>query len=207
MKPVFVSASQLVKCSSRQLLYKREHSTKRSVSEKKKEGLEYQKSRLVGLPEMGGHYASKGVDIYFSHDDTTKTAIYERKNVLRDDVEEWYFQQCILQCALYLALTVLTDGKLRTSPFYRKQTGRDDSITVRPGFRYYLDMGGELWEIDARASKVAGYYVEKARSSISWSFAEHWDDSHKHQEWDELRQYVKYAKAKQKARETRRIRL
>ncbi len=188
------SASDLVKKSATQMKYLR-GKVSGPASSRKKEGVDYQDEVASGMQEMRGTYRARGITIFFSNDEVVDGVVVEHKNVPPDECEEWYFRQCLIQCAFYKSMISLGANRLETATFRRRQGAARDVVTVNTDCEYILDMKGELFSVDCRSSKkIVGHFVKKAVASLDYKTARAWDRDFKHRDWDAVGSLISHRK-------------
>ena len=84
---------------------------------------------------MRGTYIKDNICINFSNDIVTKNSIIECKSINRE-VEEWYFESSLVQCAVYSSLLQKTNGDLVTSKFFSDMGNQIIKTTVDKNIDY-----------------------------------------------------------------------
>ena len=158
------------------------------------QGVDYQHEIALTIKdiigeEMGGCFEYDEVKIYISNDIVTKDKIIEVKYLDEDRVvEEWYLNSCLLQCAVYKALTVECENKLRTSLFHINNGNSAQNCIIDNDFEYLLYFGKDKYKIDVHNSKkIIEFIRTKAKHCLTWENARFFDNQYKRKEYDILK--------------------
>lgn len=187
------SAASLVKSSAAQIIFYRNNP--RPITQGITVGTEYQHkvSQLLGdsiVEEMRTSIQIGDIIINACHDIVASNYILEVKMVTpyEGGVDKWYLESCILQCALFKALLMESNGYLCTPKFMIDQGVKETKMYIDTQIRYLLLFGKALIEVEVPDSnRLLGYFVEKAMSTIDndYTKARAWDNLHKHREFIE----------------------
>ena len=144
-----------------------------------------QTPNLIG-EEMRGTFVRDGIAINFSNDIVTRNSIIEVKSINRE-VEDWYLQSSILQCAVYSALLQKTNGRLVTSTFFESQGNPSVSTVVNPRIDYFLRFGDNMYKVVVNnPNRIVDFILEKAKSCLDWESAKRFDAQYKQREYQVL---------------------
>lgn len=142
--------------------------------------------------EMRGTFIYENICINFSNDIVTKDAIIEVKSVNRD-VEDWYLESSLVQCAVYSALLRKTDGNLVTSKFFADMGNPIVETKVKPNIDYNLKFGDTLYCIEVNdEDKIIDFIIKKAKHCNTWDEAKIFDAQYKQKEFETLKDFFKY---------------
>lgn len=142
--------------------------------------------------EMKGTFIYENICINFSNDIVTKNSIIECKSVNRE-VEDWYFESSLLQCAVYSALLRKTDGKLVTSKFFADMGNPIVETKVKPNIDYKLRFGDTLYCVEVNdEDKIVDFIIKKAKHCNTWDEAKIFDAQYKQKEFETLKDFFKY---------------
>ena len=143
---------------------------------------------LIGQ-EMRGTYIKDDIIINFSNDIVCKDKIVEVKSVNRE-IEDWYFNCSILQCAVYKSLLTKTNKKLSTSRFYLDMGHPLIETIVDNDIDYYLKFGDKTYKVIVNnPDKIVNFIFAKAKACLQWDTAKRFDESYKFKEFSELNKY------------------
>lgn len=190
----YFSAASLVKSSAAQIIFYRNNP--RTITQGITVGTEYQHkvSQLLGdnVVEEMRTSLQIGDDIIINacHDIVASNYILEVKMVTPYEgaVDKWYLDSCILQCALFKALLMESDGHICTPKFMVDQGIKEISMDIDTQLRYLLMFGKALIEIEVPDSKaLLRYFVNKAKATLDNDYikAKAWDSQHKHKEFND----------------------
>lgn len=144
--------------------------------------------------EMRGSFIKDDILINFSNDIVCPDKIIEVKSVNRE-IEDWYFNNSIYQCAVYKALLMKSNKKLVTSKFFVDLGNPYIETTVNGDISYYLKFGNELFLIEVNnADKIVEFIYNKAIASMDWDKAREFDANYKFKEYETLKDYFKFSK-------------
>ena len=144
--------------------------------------------------EMRGSYCEDNIWINFSNDIVCNNKIIEVKSVNRE-VEKWYFENSILQCAVYKALLHKSNKRLITSTFYAQMGNPLIETSVDNNIEYYLQFGEELYKIEVtNPDKIVKFLIDKAKASTDWTMARDFDSKFKRKEYTELQDCFNFIK-------------
>lgn len=142
-----------------------------------------------------GFYFKVGEDyIYFSNDlVTTDGDIIEIKSVSPDlPVEDWYFNNSVLQCAIYYAF-LKTLPMIKTAKFRTAKTGESKVMELPNEFKYYLRFGDATYNIELiDEEKIKSFIINKFNHTKCWDTARSWDASFKRKEFETLKDAFRY---------------
>lgn len=142
--------------------------------------------------EMRGTFIYENICINFSNDIVTKDAIIEVKSVNRD-VEDWYLESSLVQCAVYSALLRKTDGNLVTSKFFADMGNPIVETKVKPNIDYNLRFGDTLYCVEVNdEDKIIDFIIKKAKHCNTWDEAKIFDAQYKQKEFEILKDFFKY---------------
>lgn len=148
---------------------------------------------LIG-EEMRGTYVKDGILINFSNDIVCPDKIIEVKSVNRE-IEDWYFNNSIYQCAVYKALLMKSNKKLVTSKFFVDLGNPYVETTVNNDVSYYLKFGNDLYLIQVNnADKIVEFIYNKAVASMDWDKAREFDANYKFKEYETLKDCFSFSK-------------
>lgn len=144
--------------------------------------------------EMRGTYNEDNIWINFSNDIVCENQIIEVKSI-RETPEQWYFEACVLQCAMYKALLEKSNKKLVTATFYAEMGNPVVETSVSKNVDYYLQFGNDRYLINVKnPDKIVDFYVKKAKASMDWATAKEFDNQYKHKEYIELSNFFNFVK-------------
>ena len=142
--------------------------------------------------EMRGTYNKDNICINFSNDIVTKNSIIECKSVNRE-VEDWYFESSLVQCAVYSSLLQKTNGDLITSKFFSDMGNPVIKTTVAKNIDYLLRFGEDCYKVTVNdADKIVDFILKKARATYTWDEAKTFDIQYKQKEFETLKDFFKY---------------
>lgn len=151
-----------------------------------------QQTRDVIGEEMRGTFICDDICINFSNDIVTKNSIIEVKSVNRD-VEDWYLESSLVQCAVYSALLRKTNGNLVTSKFFADMGNPIVETKVKPNIDYNLRFGDTLYCIEVNdEDKIIDFIIKKAKHCNTWDEAKIFDAQYKQKEFETLKDFFKY---------------
>lgn len=166
-------------------------------------GVNYQKELAKTIPniigeELGNYIEIDNIRIYFSNDIVCNDKIIEVKSIDENKiVEDWYFNSCILQSAIYKTLTHYCNYKLRTSKFHVNNGNPLIECTLKNNVPFLLFFGKEQYEINVLNYEVfLRYLIKKAKSVLNWDDAKFFDLKYKGNEFNLLKQYIQIIKLK-----------
>lgn len=144
--------------------------------------------------EMRGSYCIDNIWINFSNDIVCDNQIIEVKSVR--DFELWYFENSLLQCAVYKALLEKSNNKkLVTATFYADLGNPVVETEIKDNINYYLQFGDKRYLINVtNPDKIVDFYVKKAKATMKWTTAKDFDDKYKHKEYNELKDFFNFVK-------------
>jgi hypothetical protein len=159
-------------------------------------GSEWQEEQVSKIPgalsEMCGTYTDHNIRIFFTNDCVEEDKITEYKMV-NGEAADYYFNNSILQAALYKSMIMLGSTAFKTAEFRIKQGYEDVSITVDKKIPYILNFGGKLFEISVtKPQSIVNFFVEKARHAIDWDDAAKWDAKYKYKEYATLKDFITF---------------
>lgn len=165
-------------------------------------GVDYQHQLIETIPdvigeEMGNFIVFDNVRIYFSNDIITKNGIIEVKYVDKTkEVPEWYFNNSILQCAVYKALTVECKNELRTAAFHIKSGNIMQNHKFNNDmFEYILYFGNEKYKVElTNQEKLIKFLKFKVQHCLTWDNAKLFDGKYKRREFELLKNCFKFEK-------------
>ena len=193
---MFISASQLIKCSAAQLLYKRDKPRPAQTPAQAKGNSYSEKVSVSEYLEMGGVFKYSDIEIHFSIDEVQKKKgriyLVEHKMV-SGDYEIWYLLNSIIQTALYgsLAQYCTSLKQARWAPNFELEPRILD--LDKPCYSR-LNFGGTLYRVTFDATQVIRFFLTKARASKNWNTAKAFDATWKFKEWSWLEQFIHYKK-------------
>jgi len=194
-----LSCSNLIKQSAKQICFIRNKAKKAIVTKAQIAGNKSaEKNSKSEYKEMRGCYEADKFILFYCYDEIQisgkKLTFIEHK--MANDPQEWYFHQCLLQCAFYLALALEnTNTVLFTSKFYQKQGNPflvldTDPFTI---IHFKLMFGKALYSITITdAKEIINFFIEKGRASLSYELAIEWDKQYKHKEYKVLSPFIHY---------------
>lgn len=142
--------------------------------------------------EMRGTFIYEDICINFSNDIVTEDAIIEVKSVNRD-VEDWYLESSLVQCAVYSALLRKTDGNLVTANFFADMGNPIIETKVKPNIDYNLKFGDTLYCVEVNdEDKIVDFIIKKAKHCNTWDEAKIFDAQYKQKEFETLKDFFKY---------------
>ena len=153
---------------------------------------------LVG-EEFSGYYQQGDIRIFFSNDIVCTESIVEVKYVDPSRVlEDWYFNQSILQAAFYYSLLLETDNKVLKTAKFRVNAGYPEQIyKFTNSVKYFLCFGDHIYQITkVESSRIVDFYMSKAIAVQSWNTAKEFDANFKFKEFNILKKYFEYKKIK-----------
>ena len=139
--------------------------------------------------EMRGCYKTDSFVIFFSNDIVCSDYIMEVKSVDKNRiVEDWYFNNSIVQCAVYKSLLSVCDGNLITSKFFVEQGNPCVQTKINDNIEYYLLFGDNKYLISVtNTDKIIQFISAKALASMDWTEAKKFDTLYKHKEYETLK--------------------
>lgn len=194
MTPINFSAAILVKSSCRQVLYFRTHP--QPVNEWMIKGSEWQEEQVSKIPgaksELCGTYTDHNIRIFFTNDCVEEDKITEFKMV-SGAASDYYFNNSILQAALYKSMIMLGSTAFQTAEFRMKQGYPLEQVTVAKDIPYLLNFGGNMYEISVtKPQSIVDFFVEKARHATDWNDAAKWDAKYKYKEYQTLKDFITF---------------
>ena len=150
---------------------------------------------------MGGCYTYGDTAIYFCIDIVREDCFVEVKSVLNENREDcltyptWYFEQSILQCAIYKALLMNMDGNTLVTPKFRLDAGyADRSIEVNKSMPYTLQFGGVgNYVVNVKDdTRLINFLKDKIKALKDYDTATAFDAKYKHREFDLLKDCFTY---------------
>ena len=188
----FFSASQLVKCSAKQLWYLRKHpEAKKKVTPLQLKGSEYAENNSISpFIEMSGRFTHKEIDIYYSVDEVRLIkggVAYAIEHKMVDFKDDAFEIRSIIQTAFYGALMYYGDGLLRTATY---QPGKKYNIKLPARVYHYLNFGGKYIKISCDAEQVMRFFLTKARASMKFSTAKRFDDRYNKREHSYFKDFI-----------------
>ena len=142
--------------------------------------------------EMRGTYIKDNICINFSNDIVTKNSIIECKSINRE-VEEWYFESSLVQCAVYSSLLQKTNGDLVTSKFFSDMGNPIIKTTVDKNIDYLLRFGENTYKVTVNdADKIVDFMLKKAKATYTYNEEKTFDLCYKQKEYETLKQYFNY---------------
>lgn len=157
------SASELVKRSASQLVYKEVKKLEWIATPRQWEGVKYSEevvrkeeasSEKRGIVKVAEHLLFFCVDL-------VKDSLFAEIKMVdnQESYEEWYLESSIMQSVFYASL--LKDLKTLDTPKFRKKEGFAQEITVIPeDFRYELWFGTEKFSI-LPSNVIKEHYLQK----------------------------------------------
>lgn len=144
--------------------------------------------------EMKGTLMKENICINFSNDIVCKDKIVEVKSV-NGEVENWYLESSLLQCAVYNSLLKMTDGKLKTAKFFSDLGNPIIETTVNGNIKYFLKFGDDVYMVDIKDAKsIVDFILKKAKASLTWDSARAFDTIYKRKEFETLKPFFEYVK-------------
>lgn len=190
------SAKQLLTSSCMQLKYLRDNPQKKAeVSVGKLEGVKEQHKMLSKFnafgEELGGVYKKDDITIFFSNDIVSLDKIIEVKTI-NGKTEDWYFNNSVLQCALYSSFIRLGSTMLTTSKFFLAEGNPKRSIVVKRDIDYLLLFGDKLYKVVVTNPKqIVDFFINKAKATFEYETAKVFDKQYKFKEFETLKKYFK----------------
>lgn len=197
-----ISASDLIKKSSKTICYFRNKKANYPVSERMLRGCEEAERKSVSeYKEMRGCYEHPFFLLFYSFDEIIPgkpVQLIEHKNIEQGSIiEDWYVNSCILQVALYHSLAMKNPcKKYYTAKFFCKQ-GHETKYLDLAGqpIKSVLKLGNTTYYISVKKpDKIVDFYFEKATTTFEYFTAINWDIKWKFKEWEHLKKYVIYTK-------------
>lgn len=195
------SASELIKKSAMTLCHFRKKEWQPVITERMLEGVEQQEEHSVSkLREMKGVYILGNIQISYCFDeiivmDNESVQVVEHKMIKTGEPEEWFFQYCLIQCALYYSLFRVNPNKdYVTASFYVKQGHEKQYFTfttkmVTP----ILYMNNKRYKLKVKKPReFVEFYLLKAGMSLEYETSKEWDANWKFREWEHLGNYIRY---------------
>ena len=165
------------------------------------EGVNFQHELAATIPniigeEMGNYIEVDNIRIFFSNDIVCNDKIIEVKNIDKNRVlEDWYFNSCILQSAIYKTLTYFCNNKLRTSTFHVNNGNPFLECQLKENTPFILYMGNDKYEINVLNYDIfKRYLIKKAQHSLNWDDAKMFDMKYKGKEFELLKTYFTFNK-------------
>jgi hypothetical protein len=193
------SASNLIKQSAKQMVYKELNKRKKAepIPERMLRGQADAEEKAEHLEEMRGTYVYGGHLIHFSWDevfDADDLVICMERKYVEGDPEDWYFHSSILQTAFY---GILTDkvADLYTAKFARKRLKTQHVGLRGKAKQYVLCFGDEHYDVlNLDSNALLGHFIKKAIvvDSLDYDTAVEWDSKYKHKEWDKLSYLIEW---------------
>lgn len=146
--------------------------------------------------EMGNCFEFDEVRIYFSNDIIMKDKIIEVKHIDYDrDVEEWYLNSSLLQCAVYKCLVEECNNNLHTSTFHINNGNSMQNCVIDNDFEYLLYFGKDRYKIEVNnREKIINFIKNKAKHCLTWEDARYFDNQYKRKEYEILKNCFKVKK-------------
>lgn len=161
-----ISASELVKRSASQLLYKEIKRIEWQTTQRQFKGNEFAEE-IVKKEEASSEkrgIINLGEDLLFFCIDLVKDDLFVEIKMVEDenDYEDWYLYSSIMQSTFYASL--LQQVKTLDTPKFRKKEGyKQEIIQVPSNFRFELWFGSnQKYEIIPN-EKVLNHYLDKAK--------------------------------------------
>lgn len=205
----FMSMSQLVKQSARQIKRKRDE-PKQSVDPNAEIFFPMTKGVIAGQEfadqntvspyvEMQAFYNYKSeylkdtLSICFSVDEIRKKIrtfhLIEHKNC-DERKEEWYFESSLLQTALMASLA----NKVKLYRTAKYHCGPKHELLINKPIVNLLNFGGDYYWVKVKDTSVLNFYIRKAYCTLTWEEANLWDHSYKRREFYTLGHTFEYGK-------------
>lgn len=193
------SASQLVKHSSKQLIYFIKKGLSPTVTPQIIAGYASQFDVSTSpFVEMSGHIQYLGHNLYFSIDEIRDNLLIEHKYVgSSSSIDRKYFNTYLLQTALYSRLANLVPV-FKTAKFH-VNNGNPSLTCPRPyKAKTILQFSGDYpsaYHVTA-TDHVLEHYLAKLAvvASLDYEKATEWDSKYKDKEFDQLLQYIQFNK-------------
>lgn len=203
------SASDLIKKSSRQIVFLR-NKKERIATAMQRKGIEFQSkitndvrlsNKGIVAEELRGSYSYDDVTIFFCVDLFANDCFFEVKSVFDDDgnnsleYEEWYLKNSILQCALYKSLLMLGDNDCLFTPKFRIREGFEYKAQpvnkLNDYFLIFGDVAKYKIEVD-NPMEIINFYKKKINSLCDYDTATVFDNMYKRKEFETLSNHFKY---------------
>jgi hypothetical protein len=198
-----ISASDLIKKSSKAICYFRKKQKQRTVTERQVNGnINALNKSTSTLLEMRGCYSFDNINIYFTFDEVipnkSNYTLIEHKYVENASIiEDWYRNYSILQVAFYKTLFQYSPKKLITANFFINEGNPVNEIIIDKPYENILLFGNESYKIDVITPKtIIDFYKKKSVSTIEYEQAIEWDLQWKFREYDFLKNSIKIKKIK-----------
>lgn len=184
------SASELVKRSASQLLYKEIKKIEWQTTKRQFKGNAYAEEVVLKEEASAEKRGVVKIDddlLFFCIDMVTPTTFVEIKMVEDEDkVEEWYLLSSIMQSAFYA--TLLTKVKTLDTPKFRKKEGYQQEVILVNSPKFELWFGKRRFKIYPD-ERIYEHYVSKLKlvksciSPINFDECRVFDDKYKHKEF------------------------
>lgn len=194
----YVSASNLVKQSSKQICYLRNNKKSKAVSKAMIKGNKLAEQKIKSsLIEMRGSFTFEDYLIFYCFDEITINKNYftliEHKNGTK--IEDWFLEQAIVQLAFYTSLFHCNDYTLyTTASFLLKQNYEKHTIDSH-NYKYkesILHINKKKYKVEIiNAEKILQFYFNKLKASKTYDSAIDFDAIYKHKEYNILKKYIK----------------
>jgi hypothetical protein len=194
------STSDLIKRSASQILYLLNHPKDRGVSDLKRKGVEHQEAMSTSgsFREMRGTFAMKDVTLHFCWDEVIVSAKRHLAfhEIKQPGSETWYYDNSVLQTAVYAALTEQS-FELVTATFHTRATGEKQTLDITLQQKdYYLLFGDRKIKVTVKKRlPLILYYVDKAkmihRAAVDkdWSLVKRYDEEYKFKDVEMLHKF------------------
>jgi len=196
------SSSDLIKKSAKCICYFRNKNKQYAVTDNQIKGNENAISKTTGFSEMRGIFKKDNLILYYVFDEIllkdNMASFIEHKWVDEHSVvEDWYINMSILQMALYCSLHLINNDKeYNTASFHVKQGNDinkilfDHNITEE---KYLLYFGEKIISINIiNPDEIVDFYINKAKSSLTYETAIEFDFKYKFKEWENLNKYLNF---------------
>lgn len=149
--------------------------------------------------EMVGEVHDADDTIRFSIDIVTKDAFIEVKSVDKDrEVPDWYRNSSLLQCAVYYALLLVSDGELHTAKFRCDQGFQRIDCYADKNNPYVLVFGEEKYLISLLDKQaIIDFVIKKKNACLTWDDAKEFDKLYKQKEFEVLSRHFRYERIKE----------
>ena len=142
--------------------------------------------------ELRGTYINENICINFSNDIVCNDKIIEVKSVNRE-IEDWYFNSSVLQCAFYKSLLLKSNKQLITAKFYSDLGNPIIKTTVDDNIKYILYFGEKKYNIIVvNPDSIIEFFINKAKATFDWDSAKEFDSKYKFKEYETLKDYFRF---------------
>jgi hypothetical protein len=197
---ILLSAKDLCSKSAMQIKFFLEHPEKKpTVKQNQIQGINYQYNISKKIPNLIGEEMGNFIDIldyrvYFTNDAITEESIIEIKNIDKNrEIQDWYFKNSLIQCAIYATLSKYVNYQFNTAKFF-VNLGNEFKTFKYPysniDMPYFLYFGENKFKINiSDYKKIFEWFKMKVFSLSDWALAKEFDNKFNRKEFEYLKQF------------------